>query len=96
MLRVAWSELGPAVFADQMLASTHESTLHLGFYQVVPPLVFGETDEQRRQSLEVIEQRGTVDAKLVAHIALPLAKLMAIIEALNKQATRCGLVPEPK
>jgi len=96
LLRVAWSEFGPAVFADQMLALTHESTLHLGFYQVVPPLVFGETDEQRRQSLEAIEKRGTVDAKLVAHIAVPIAKLTAIIEALNKQATRRGLAPESK
>ena len=96
MLRVAWSELGPAVFAQHVVALTHESMLHLGFYQTVPSPVLGATDEERRRSLEAIEQRGTIDAKLVVHIALPLAKLTAIIKALTEQATQCGLLPEAK
>jgi hypothetical protein len=96
LLRIGWSELGPAVFADQVLALTHESMVHLGFYQIVPPLVLGDTDEERRQSLQAVGQRGTVDAKLVAHITLPLSKLTGIIDVLTKQATRRGLVPESK
>ena len=96
MLRVAWNELGPAVFANQVLALTHESMLHLGFYQIVPPLVLGDTEEERSQAIEAIGQRGTVDAKLVVHITLPLSKLTAIIDALTKQATKCGPAPESK
>jgi hypothetical protein len=96
LLRIGWSEFGPAVFADQVLALTYESMLHLGFYQIVPPLVLGATDEERRQALEAVGQRGTIDAKLVVHITLPLAKLTAIIDALTKQAVNCGLIPEAK
>ncbi len=96
LLRVAWSELGPAVFANQVIALTDENMLHLGFYQTVPPLVLGDTDEERKRAIEALQQRGTVDAKLVVHVTLPLSKLAGVIDVLAKQATMCGLTPESK
>ncbi|MCX7428696.1 MAG: hypothetical protein NTW96_24100 [Planctomycetia bacterium] len=96
ILRVDWNELGPAVFANQVLALTDEGMLHLGFYQTIPPLVIAETDEERKRVIESLEQRGTVDAKLVVHVALPLSKLTAVIEILAKQTTMRGLTPESR
>jgi hypothetical protein len=96
ILRIDWKDLGPAVFANQVLALIDEGMLHLGFYQTIPPLVIAENDEERKRVIDSLEERGAVDAKLMVHVTLPLSKLTGVIEILTKQATARGLTPESK
>jgi hypothetical protein len=88
-LPLAWSEMGSAVFANQALVFMDEDALHLGFYQVVPPVSFVLSSEGRKQA---VAEQLPAQAQCVSHIAWPVAKLETLIgvltECLSKQRKR--------
>jgi hypothetical protein len=82
---INWKPEGmPVVFANQMLVNAGDHEVHLHFFEVSPPLIFG-TDEQKK---EQIESLTSVDARGVVRVVVSKERLPAIIEALQSTAER--------
>ncbi len=81
-VRINWQDAGRALFANNVIVQRDEGVIHLMFYQVNPPLIIAETEEERRKQFQGIE---FLEAQPIARIALPEHKLLALVKALEKQ-----------
>ena len=82
VLTIEWPvELGVSQFANNVVIQSDENTSYLSFYQINPPLIFG-TSQQKKKQLDSLK---SIQPKLVASIAVPREKIQVIIEALQTQ-----------
>jgi hypothetical protein len=90
---IHWNSEGmPVVFANQMLVNMDEHEVHLHFYEIAPPVIYG-SDEQRQKQIESL---SSVTARGVVRVILSKDRLPAVIEALQTIAHRIAEKKSPQ
>lgn len=72
-----------SLFANNLIVQRDENTVYLSFYQITPPMILGDSENDRRQ---LFDELLKVDAHPVARIAIPLERLGPFLEVLQSQA----------
>ena len=57
----------------------------LSFFEIWPPAILGETDEERRGAIQAIE---TVEAKCVARLVLTPKKMRGLLHTLGESVAK--------
>jgi len=79
-VRINWIDAGPAILANNLTVQRDDNTVYVTFYQITPPLVFGEDEEAKMREFEKIE---SINALPVAKLAIPVQQLKSFVNALN-------------
>jgi hypothetical protein len=85
VLPIAWSDPGPAVFANQALVTMDEDAVHLGFYQAMAPFDVLLSKEAHAQA---IKEHRPVRAQCVAHIAWPAGRIDSLVRVLTELVSK--------
>ena len=56
LVPLVWGEPGVAVFTNHLAAQYDGKMVYLRFGQAQPPLIFGQTDEEKQQQLDDVQQ----------------------------------------
>jgi len=83
ILPIAWPKDVPATYANNVLAQKDGGMLVLSFFQVNPPYLVAQTDEDRAQLLKEVE---SVNALAVAKLAIPFSVVAALIRVIQSQS----------
>ena len=83
-LPIKWPEAGVAVYANNLLTVSDDTSTYLTFCQISPPAVMG-TPEEQRQKLDGIE---SVTAYPVARVVVSFETLRNIVKTLQSQIDR--------
>ncbi len=78
---LVWSEAGPPVVANHVIAQYDGNLVYVTFGQANPPIILGDTEEERKQQLDQIQ---SVTVSPVIRIAMTPTTFRAIAEALQK------------
>jgi hypothetical protein len=93
MLPLVWEEPGTAVFANQAIAQYDGHSVYLTFGQVRPPLILGETEEERHRQIEKVQ---SVTVLPVVRIAMTPETFRVVAEALQKHLALINKIEKPK
>lgn len=84
----------PGGYSNNMLVNHSEHEFNLYFYEVVPPIILGSTEEKQ----EMIDELESIDALPVARVIVSAKKLKSIIRALQtnleQYEKRFGKLPD--
>lgn len=85
------------LFTNNAVVQHDQQHFAISFYEVWPPLILGETDEDKLEYFQAVDH---VDAKCVAKIVMSPADLRDLIDALTenlaKHEARFGKIPPKK
>lgn len=73
-------------FANNFVFQFRDDEFHIRFYQVVPPIVLGETEDERKA--EIDELNGVIEAPCVSHIVLSGPKMLEFVNTLNEHVKK--------
>jgi len=90
---LVWSEAGMAVLANHAFLQFDGSLVYLTFGQANPPVVLGETEEEKRQQLDKVH---SITVSPVIRIAMPPENFRALTEALQKHLALVEKVEKSK
>jgi hypothetical protein len=81
MVPLVWGDAGAAIYADNVLAQYDGKVVHLTFGQARPPMITGQTDEERESQLNEVK---FVVVTPVAKLAMPAENFRAIVASLQQ------------
>jgi len=81
---VVLEEGGLAAFANHLVVQGVSDEVHLSFFQIQPPMIFG-SDEQKTEQLKKVDH---IDGKHVARIIVARKRLAGIVKVLQEQLDR--------
>ena len=89
LVRLVWGDLGgaPAILANNVLLQFDGSMVFLTFGQAAPPLVAGETEDEKREQLSKIE---SVPVSTMVRLAVPVENYRAMVGAFQKHLAVIG------
>ena len=93
MIKLVWGEAAVTVFANQAVVQYDGSAVYLTFGQANPPVIWGETEEEKRQQLEKID---SVTVSPIIRLAMTPDSFRAIAEAMRKHLTTIDKVDRAK
>jgi hypothetical protein len=82
IIKVSWPEPGNAVYANNVVVQRDDDIIHLAFFQINPPLVLAESDQERESLWENV---NSVNASPVVRVVIPQSKVRRLIEVLSEQ-----------
>jgi len=82
-LRLLWIDLDeePIYSSDQMVAQIDRDRVVVTFGSTSPPVIMGDTDEERRQSAESI---GYVPVRVISKVAMTRDRLEDTVRVLTE------------
>jgi hypothetical protein len=79
---LAWSEpAGMAVFANQAMCQYDGNVVFLTFGQANPPIILGETEEEKQQQLDKVQ---SIAVASVVRLVMAPASFRTLVEAFQK------------
>lgn len=83
ILPIAWPTDVPAAYANNVVAQKDDGMLLLTFFQVNPPYLIAETDDERKKMVEEME---SLNALVTAKVAIPLSAVPALLRVVQYHA----------
>jgi hypothetical protein len=68
-------------FVSNIVVQHQADYFTLSFFEIWPPAIFGETEEEKQQALDAMEQ---VEAKCVARLVLTPAKMKEFVQVMSE------------
>ena len=68
-------------FASNIVVQHQPDAFILSFFEIWPPAILGETDEEKQQALEAVDR---VEAKCVARLVLTPSKMREFVETMTE------------
>lgn len=81
MVSLVWGEPGMTVFANQAVVQYDGNMVYLTFGQASPPVIAGETDEERQRQLDKVHSVAVLP---VVRLAMAPASFRAVADALQR------------
>ena len=73
-------------YCNNFVVQADGAEVHLRFYQVNPPVVLGDTLEEKKASVEDMD--GKISATCVAHIVFSKERMLEFLGVLNEHAAK--------
>ncbi|MBL8848717.1 MAG: hypothetical protein JNG89_03495 [Planctomycetaceae bacterium] len=68
-------------FCNHFLIQADGAEFHIRFYQVLPPIIMGETQEERLEEANRLE--GRIAATCIGHVVFARDRMREFIEVMN-------------
>lgn len=79
-----------ATFTNNYVFQLQGDEFHVRFYQIIPPIVLGETEEERMTELEKLH--GIVETPCVSHIVMSASKMQEFLEKLTEHVQKHTII----
>lgn len=81
LVPIVWGEAGTTIFANHAAAQYDGKAVYLTFGQANPPVILGQTDEEKQQQLDKVQ---SLVVQPVIRLAMTVEDYRAVIEVLQK------------
>ena len=93
MVPLVWGEPGMAVFANQIVIQYDGNSVYIAFGQTSPPVILGETDEEKQRQLDRIQSLPVLP---VVRVAMTPESFRSMADALQKHLAIMGKIDASK
>jgi hypothetical protein len=69
-------------YSNNLVVQKDGPDFHFRFYQIIPPVIAGESHEERARDVEALG--GIVEATCVSHIVVPAERALEFAALINK------------
>jgi hypothetical protein len=87
MVSLVWKDPGMTMLANQAIVQHDGQMVYLTFGQANPPLILGETEEEKQRQLDEIQ---SVTVLPIIRLAMAPESFRAVIEILQTHLTKMG------
>jgi len=81
MVRLVWTEPGPAILANQALVQYDGNLVYLTFGHTNPPIILAETEEEKQKQLDAVD---SISVSPVLRVAMTPATFRSVADAVQK------------
>jgi hypothetical protein len=88
---LVWHEPGTSVFVNHVLAQFDGNSVYLVFGQANPPMIWGDTDEEKQRQLDQIQSVAILP---VVRLAMAPQSFRAVAETIQKHLAMIDKIGE--
>ena len=90
---VVWSDPGSSVFANQAVVQYDGNLVYLAFGQANPPVISGDTEEEKQQQLDKIH---SIVVSPVIRLVMAPESFRAVVKVLRSHLERMDNMDRPE